>query len=112
VLDLGLLMAAVLDLVTELRSMVGTAGRARLVDDRSRRSPPAGAQAYLLEVGIAQCHHGVNASGRRRYATRQWRLSPPARVPGTDNTPRELSRRGQVLQLVADGPSTRRSATL
>ena len=102
-----------LDLVTELRSQ----GWNRLVVLASSDDPyavrsafQAGAQAYLLKSASA----AIVTDGVKRvldggvYAdpTVAPLLATGSRVPGTDNTPRELSAREvEVLQLVADGQS-------
>jgi DNA-binding NarL/FixJ family response regulator len=72
----------------------------------------AGAQAYLLKSASA----AIVTDGVKRvldggvYAdpTVAPLLATGTRVPGTDNTPRELSAREvEVLQLVADGQSNK-----
>ena len=111
ILDLGLPDGSGLDLVTELRSL----GWNRLVVLASSDDPyavrsafQAGAQAYLLKSASA----AIVTDGVKRvldggvYAdpTVAPLLATGTRVPGTDNTPRELSAREvEVLQLVAAG---------
>lgn len=113
--DLGLPDGSGLDLVTELRSL----GWNRLVVLASSDDPyavrsafQAGAQAYLLKSASA----AIVTDGVKRvldggvYAdpTVAPLLATGTRVPGTDNTPRELSAREvEVLQLVADGQSNK-----
>src|SRR5882724_3412507 len=115
VLDLGLPDGSGLDLVTELRAQ----GWNRLVVLASSDDPyavrsafQAGAQAYLLKSASA----AIVTDGVKRvldggvYAdpTVAPLLATGTRVPGTDNTPRELSAREvEVLQLVADGQSNK-----
>lgn len=115
ILDLGLPDGSGLDLVTELRSL----GWNRLVVLASSDDPyavrsafQAGAQAYLLKSASA----AIVTDGVKRvldggvYAdpTVAPLLATGTRVPGTDNTPRELSAREvEVLQLVADGQSNK-----
>ena len=100
---------------TELRSL----GWNRLVVLASSDDPyavrsafQAGAQAYLLKSASA----AIVTDGVKRvldggvYAdpTVAPLLATGTRVPGTDNTPRELSAREvEVLQLVADGQSNK-----
>ena len=71
----------------------------------------AGAQAYLLKsASPAVVTDGEARAGRRRLRRPDGRAAPGhrTRVPGTDNTPRELSAREvEVLQLVADGQSNK-----
>ncbi|NHD17436.1 MULTISPECIES: response regulator [Actinopolyspora] len=115
VLDLGLPDGTGVDLVTELR----TQGWPRIVVLASSDDPyavraafQAGAQAYLLKSASPT----VVTDGVRRvldggvYADPNVApvLAAGTRVPGTDNTPRELSAREiEVLQLVADGRSNK-----
>jgi DNA-binding NarL/FixJ family response regulator len=115
ILDLGLPDGSGLDLVTELRGL----GWNRLVVLASSDDPyavrsafQAGAQAYLLKSASA----AIVTDGVKRvldggvYAdpTVAPLLATGTRVPGTDNTPRELSAREvEVLQLVADGQSNK-----
>ncbi|PRW65071.1 response regulator [Actinopolyspora mortivallis] len=115
VLDLGLPDGTGVDLVTELRSQ----GWPRIVVLASSDDPyavraafQAGAQAYLLKSASPT----VVTDGVRRvldggvYADPNVApvLAAGTRVPGTDNTPRELSAREiEVLQLVADGRSNK-----
>lgn len=115
ILDLGLPDGCGLDLMTELR----TQGWPRIVVLASSDNAGAvgsalqsGAQAYLLK----SVSPDVVIDGARRvlaggvYANLgTGPLLPSAtRVPGTDNTPRELSAREvEVLQLVADGQSNK-----
>ena len=112
---IGLPDGSGLDLVTELRSL----GWNRLVVLASSDDPyavrsafQAGAQAYLLKSASA----AIVTDGVKRvldggvYAdpTVAPLLATGTRVPGTDNTPRELSAREvEVLQLVADGQSNK-----
>src|SRR5918912_3759374 len=111
VLDVGLPDGSGLDLLADLRAQ----GWPRLVvlsaaDDpySVRAAFVAGAQAYLLKSASPM----VVTDGVRRvldggvYADPSVApvLAAGTRVPGTDNTPRELSAREvEVLQLVADG---------
>ena len=115
ILDLGLPDGTGIDLVTELR----TQGWPRIVVLASSDDPyavraafQAGAQAYLLKSASPM----VVTDGVRRvldggvYADPSVApvLAAGTRVPGTDNTPRELSgREVEVLQLVADGRSNK-----
>ncbi len=115
ILDLGLPDGTGIDLVTELRSQ----GWPRVVVLASSDDPyavraafQAGAQAYLLKSASPM----VVTDGVRRvldggvYADPSVApvLAAGTRVPGTDNTPRELSgREVEVLQLVADGRSNK-----
>jgi DNA-binding NarL/FixJ family response regulator len=115
VLDLDLPDGSGLDLVTELRSQ----GWNRLMVLASSDDPytvrsafQAGAQAYLLKSASA----AIVTDGVRRvlhggvYAdpTLAPLLATGTQVPGTDNTPKELSAREvEVLQLVADGQSNK-----
>ncbi|TVT47647.1 response regulator transcription factor [Amycolatopsis cynarae] len=115
ILDLGLPDGSGIELVTELRSQ----GWPRIVvlaasDDpyAVRSAFQAGAQAYLLKSASPM----VVTDGVRRvleggvYADPSVApvLATGTRVPGTDNTPRELSAREvEVLQLVADGQSNK-----
>ncbi len=115
ILDLSLPDGSGLDLVSELRSL----GWNRLVVLASSDDPyavrsafQAGAQAYLLKSASPS----VVTDGVKRvldggvYAdpTVAPLLATGSRVPGTDNTPRELSAREvEVLQLVADGQSNK-----
>ncbi len=111
ILDLGLPDGSGLDLVGELRSL----GWPRIVVLASSDDPyavrsafQAGAQAYLLKSASA----AIVTDGVKRvldggvYAdpTVAPLLATGTRVPGTDNTPRELSAREvEVLRLVAEG---------
>ena len=115
ILDLGLPDGSGLDLVGELRSL----GWPRIVVLASSDDPfavrsafQAGAQAYLLKSASPS----IVTDGVRRvldggvYADPNVApmLAAGTRVPGTDNTPRELSAREvEVLQLVADGRSNK-----
>lgn len=115
ILDLGLPDGTGIELVTELRSQ----GWPRIVVLASSDDPyavraafQAGAQAYLLKSASPM----VVTDGVRRvldggvYADPSVApvLAAGTRVPGTDNTPRELSgREVEVLQLVADGRSNK-----
>ncbi len=115
ILDLGLPDGSGLELVGELRSQ----GWPRVVVLASSDEPhavraafQAGAQAYLLKSASST----VVTDGVRRVLDGGLYADPnvaPAlasgtRVPGTDNTPRELSAREvEVLQLVADGQSNK-----
>ncbi|MBY8847301.1 response regulator transcription factor [Saccharothrix sp. MB29] len=115
ILDLGLPDGTGIDLVTELRAQ----GWPRIVVLASSDDPyavrsafQAGAQAYLLKSASPM----VVTDGVRRvldggvYADPSVApvLAAGTRVPGTDNTPRELSAREvEVLQLVADGQSNK-----
>ena len=115
ILDLGLPDGSGLELVGELRSQ----GWPRVVVLASSDEPHAvraafqsGAQAYLLKSASST----VVTDGVRRVLDGGLYADPnvaPAlasgtRVPGTDNTPRELSAREvEVLQLVADGQSNK-----
>ncbi len=115
ILDLGLPDGSGLELVGELRSQ----GWPRIVVLASSDDPHAvraafqsGAQAYLLKSASST----VVTDGVRRVLDGGLYADPnvaPAlasgtRVPGTDNTPRELSAREvEVLQLVADGQSNK-----
>lgn len=115
ILDLGLPDGSGLELVGELRSQ----GWPRVVVLASSDDPHAvraafqsGAQAYLLKSASST----VVTDGVRRVLDGGLYADPnvaPAlasgtRVPGTDNTPRELSAREvEVLQLVADGQSNK-----
>ncbi len=115
ILDLGLPDGSGLELVGELRSQ----GWPRVVVLASSDDPHAvraafqsGAQAYLLKSASSN----VVTDGVRRVLDGGLYADPnvaPAlasgtRVPGTDNTPRELSAREvEVLQLVADGQSNK-----
>lgn len=115
ILDLGLPDGSGIELVTELR----TSGWPRVVVLASSDDPyavraafQAGAQAYLLKSASPV----VVTDGVRRvleggvYADPNVApvLATGTRVPGTDNTPRELSAREvEVLQLVADGQSNK-----
>ncbi|MCP2179962.1 MULTISPECIES: LuxR C-terminal-related transcriptional regulator [Prauserella] len=115
ILDLGLPDGSGIELVTELRSN----GWPRVVVLASSDDPyavrsafQAGAQAYLLKSASPV----VVTDGVRRvldggvYADPSVApvLATGTRVPGTDNTPRELSAREvEVLQLVADGQSNK-----
>jgi DNA-binding NarL/FixJ family response regulator len=115
ILDLSLPDGSGLDLVGELRGQ----GWPRIVVLASSDDPHAvraafqsGAQAYLLKSASPT----VVTDGVRRvleggvYAdpTVAPMLASGTRVPGTDNTPRELSAREvEVLQLVADGQSNK-----
>ncbi|MDR7303179.1 response regulator [Haloactinomyces albus] len=115
ILDLGLPDGTGIDLVTELR----TQGWSRIVVLASSDDPyavraafQAGAQAYLLKSASPM----VVTDGVRRvldggvYADPSVApvLAAGTRVPGTDNTPRELSgREVEVLQFVADGRSNK-----
>lgn len=115
ILDLGLPDGSGLELVCELRSQ----GWPRIVVLASSDDPHAvraafqsGAQAYLLKSASST----VVTDGVRRVLDGGLYADPnvaPAlasgtRVPGTDNTPRELSAREvEVLQLVADGQSNK-----
>jgi DNA-binding NarL/FixJ family response regulator len=114
ILDLGLPDGSGLDLVTELRAL----GWNRLVVLASSDDPyavrsafQAGAQAYLLKSASA----AIVTDGVKRVLdggvydpTVAPLLATGTRVPGTDNTPRELSAREvEVLQLVADGQSNK-----
>src|SRR3712207_4031847 len=115
ILDLGLPDGSGLDLVTELRSL----GWNRLVVLASSDDPyavrsafQAGAQAYLLKsASPAVVTDGVKRvldGGVYADPTVAPLLATGTRVPGTDNTPRELSgREVEVLQLVADGQSNK-----
>jgi DNA-binding NarL/FixJ family response regulator len=115
ILDLGLPDGSGLELVSELRSQ----GWPRVVVLASSDEPHAvraafqsGAHAYLLKSASST----VVTDGVRRVLDGGLYADPnvaPAlasgtRVPGTDNTPRELSAREvEVLQLVADGQSNK-----
>jgi DNA-binding NarL/FixJ family response regulator len=115
ILDLGLPDGSGIELVTELRNH----GWPRIVVLASSDDPyavrsafQAGAQAYLLKSASPM----VVTDGVRRvleggvYADPSVApvLATGTRVPGTDNTPRELSAREvEVLQLVADGQSNK-----
>jgi DNA-binding NarL/FixJ family response regulator len=115
ILDLGLPDGSGIDLVTEFRAH----GWPRIVVLASSDDPyavrsafQAGAQAYLLKSASPM----VVTDGVRRvldggvYADPSVApvLATGTRVPGTDNTPRELSAREvEVLQLVADGQSNK-----
>lgn len=115
VLDLTLPDGSGIELVTELRA----AGWNRIVvlaasDDPQavRAAFHAGAQAYLLKSASAL----VVTDGVRRvldggvYADPSVApvLATGTRVPGTDNTPRDLSSREvEVLQRVANGQSNK-----
>ena len=115
ILDLTLPDGSGLDLIGELRGQ----GWPRVVVLASSDDPHAvrtafqtGAQAYLLKSASPS----VVTDGVRRvldggvYAdpTVAPMLASGTRVPGTDNTPRELSAREvEVLQLVADGQSNK-----
>ncbi|HKR49390.1 MAG TPA: response regulator transcription factor [Pseudonocardiaceae bacterium] len=115
ILDLSLPDGSGLDLIGELRNQ----GWPRIVVLASSDDPHAvrtafqtGAQAYLLKSASPS----VVTDGVRRvldggvYAdpTVAPMLASGTRVPGTDNTPRELSAREvEVLQLVADGQSNK-----
>lgn len=115
ILDLGLPDGSGIELVTELRAQ----GWPRIVVLASSDDPYAvrsafqsGAQAYLLKSASPV----VVTDGVRRvldggvYADPSVApvLATGTRVPGTDNTPRELSAREvEVLQLVADGQSNK-----
>jgi len=115
ILDLGLPDGSGLDLVTELLSL----GWNRLVVLASSDDPyavrsafQAGAQAYLLKsASPAVVTDGVKRvldGGVYADPTVAPLLATGTRVPGTDNTPRELSAREvEVLQLVADGQSNK-----
>lgn len=115
VLDLGLPDGNGLELVAELRSM----GWKRLVvlassnDAYAVRSAfKAGAQAYLLKsaTGAVVADGVKHVLGGGVYAdpTLAPMLVTGAKVPGSDNTPRDLSAREvEVLQLVADGQSNK-----
>jgi len=106
---------AILDLVTDVRSR----GWMRLVGLASSDDPyavrsafQAGAQAYLLKsASPAVVTDGVKRvldGGVYADPTVAPLLATGTRVPGTDNTPRELSaREGEVLQRVADGQSNK-----
>jgi DNA-binding NarL/FixJ family response regulator len=112
ILDLGLEEGVGIDLVAELRAQ----GWPRIVVLASSDDPyavrsafQAGAQAYLLKSASPM----VVTDGVRRVLDGDVHADPPVlaagtRVPGTDNTPRELSAREvEVLQLVADGQSNK-----
>ncbi|HEY6425020.1 MAG TPA: response regulator transcription factor [Pseudonocardiaceae bacterium] len=115
ILDLALPDGSGLDLVAELRAQ----GWPRIVVLASSDDPHSvraafqiGAQAYLLKSASTT----IVTDGVRRvleggvYAdpTVAPILASGTRVPGTDNTPRELSAREvEVLQLVADGQSNK-----
>jgi DNA-binding NarL/FixJ family response regulator len=119
ILDLGLPDGSGIELVTELRNH----GWPRIVVLASSDDPyavrsafQAGAQAYLLKSASPM----VVTDGVRRvleggvYADPSVApvLATGTRVPGTDNTPRELSAREvEVLQLVADGQSNKEIGT-
>jgi DNA-binding NarL/FixJ family response regulator len=115
ILDLGLPDGSGLDLVTELRTL----GWTRLVVLSSSDDPyavrsafQAGAQAYLLKsASSATVSDGVRRvldGGVYADPTVAPLLVTGNRVPGTDNTPRELSAREvEVVQLVADGQSNK-----
>ena len=116
ILDLGLPDGSGLDLVTELR--VARAGTGSWCSPSSddpyavRSAFQAGAQAYLLKsASPAVVTDGVKRvldGGVYADPTVAPLLATGTRVPGTDNTPRELSAREvEVLQLVADGQSNK-----
>ncbi|MGH3980263.1 MAG: LuxR C-terminal-related transcriptional regulator [Pseudonocardiaceae bacterium] len=115
ILDLGLPDGSGLDLVGELR----TQGWPRIVvlassdDPGSVRSAfHSGAQAYLLKsaspTGPSDGMRRVLDGGVHAGPGVAPMLATSTRVPGTDNTLRELSAREvEVLQLVADGQSNK-----
>jgi DNA-binding NarL/FixJ family response regulator len=110
ILDLGLPDGSGLDLVTELRGL----GWNRLVVLASSDDPYAVRSAF--QAGAQAASAAIVTDGVKRvldggvYAdpTVAPLLATGTRVPGTDNTPRELSAREvEVLQLVADGQSNK-----
>lgn len=115
ILDLGLPDGSGIELVTELRSQ----GWPRVVVLASSDDPyavraafQAGAQAYLLKsaspVAVTDGVRRVLEGGVYADPGVAPVLATGTRVPGTDNTPRELSAREvEVLQLVADGQSNK-----
>jgi DNA-binding NarL/FixJ family response regulator len=115
ILDLGLPDGSGIDLITELRAQ----GWPRIVVLASSDDPyavraafQAGAQAYLLKsaspVVVTDGVRRVLDGGVYADPTVAPVLATGTRVPGTDNTPRELSTREvEVLQLVADGQSNK-----
>jgi len=115
VLDLTLPDGSGIELVSELR----TSGWGRIVvlassDDPSavRAAFNAGAQAYLLKsaspLTVTDGFRQVLEGGVYADPSVTPALATGARVPGTDNTPRELSvREVEVLQRVADGQSNK-----
>ncbi|GAB3465196.1 hypothetical protein GCM10027436_77910 [Actinophytocola sediminis] len=117
ILDLGLPDGSGIELVTELRGH----GWPRIVVLASSDDPyavrsafQAGAQAYLLKsaspVVVTDGVRRVLEGGVYADPSVAPILATGTRVPGTDNTPRELSAREvEVLQLVADGQSNKES---
>jgi DNA-binding NarL/FixJ family response regulator len=115
ILDLTLPDGSGLDLIGELRGQ----GWPRIVVLASSDDPHAvrtafqtGAQAYLLKSAspsvVTDGVRRVLAGGVYADPTVAPMLASGTRVPGTDNTPRELSAREvEVLQLVADGQSNK-----
>lgn len=115
ILDLGLPDGSGIELVSELRSN----GWPRVVVLASSDDPyavraafQAGAQAYLLKsaspMAVTDGVRRVLEGGVYADPGVAPVLATGTRVPGTDNTPRELSSREvQVLQLVADGQSNK-----
>jgi DNA-binding NarL/FixJ family response regulator len=115
ILDLGLPDGSGIELVTELRGH----GWPRIVVLASSDDPyavrsafQAGAQAYLLKsaspVVVTDGVRRVLEGGVYADPSVAPILATGTRVPGTDNTPRELSAREvEVLQLVADGQSNK-----
>jgi len=115
ILDLGLPDGSGLNLVAELRAQ----GWGRLVVLASSDDPylvrsafQAGAQAYLLKSTsprvVTDGVQRVLTGGALADPTVAPLLATGTWVPGTDNTPRELSvREVEVLELVADGRSNK-----